>query len=125
MNTKALRVTVETEALERVRTRLMKDGIDAANEQVSEEIERQRRFAYDQWGVDTGLGRESLQVLDTREGEAFAVRIFSDDDRVPYQSWNGKRPTFWDVLIRRPIRKLTKKLAKIAAKALAEEANGG
>jgi len=123
-NTKGLRVTVETQALERLVDRLMTEGLDAANEQLEEEIEAQRQFAYTQWGVDTGAGRESLDVTSAREGESFAIRLFSSDARVPYQSWNGKRPTFWDVLIRRPIRKMLKKLGKKAEKVLVEHGNG-
>ncbi len=122
-NTKGLRVTVETEALERLIAKLETEGLDAANEQLSEEIRAQKRFAYSQWGVDTGKGRESLQVISARVDDGFAIRIFSDDKRVPFQSWTGKRPSFWDVLIKRPIRKMLKRLGKKAAKVLADTAS--
>lgn len=123
--TKAVRVSVETQALDRMIARLEQQGVQAANDAVEEEARAQVAFAFDQWGVDTGAGRASLRVGAARRGDKFAVRVFSAYKPVRYQSWDGARPTFWQALVQRPLRKLLKQIAKRAAKALARETNHG
>jgi len=125
-STKALRVSVEDDGLDRILARLEQQGIDAAHDELVAFIEKQVQFAYSQWGVDTGQGRESLMYVKRRRPDGtFAVRVFSRHQPVKYQSWTGKRPTFWQVLIQNPIRKATRKLARTIAKAIAKGATHG
>lgn len=112
-------VGVDTSGLDRAIKRLDKEGIEAAADIVEEAVRTQWNIARREWGVDTGRGRASVRILRTRVRDVFVVRIFSKYDRVRFQSFDGKRPTFWAVLVQRPLKKLQKRLAKDAAKAMA------
>lgn len=118
-------MSVETQALDRVLARFEQQGVQAANDQIELEVQGQVDFAFTQWGVDTGRGRESLRVGSARRGLTMAVRAFSQYKPLRWQSWNGKRPTFWQVLVQNPIKKQVRKVARAAAKAMAREAKHG
>ena len=118
---KRARLEVETTGLDEMERALETGGIDAAQEAFIEACQRQLDFARQRWGVRTGRSRASLQLATSKRPPAFAVTIASAHEPIFYESWNGKRPTFWQVLIQRPLKKLSKRLAKLAAAKLAAE----
>jgi len=118
-------VGVDSTALDNAIRRLERDGVEAAAEVVEQAVREQYAIAFREWGVQTGQGRESLQVVAVREGTGFAVRIFSRYRPIRYQSFDGRPPTFWQVLVRRPLQKVKKKLAKLSAGAMADAVLGG
>lgn len=116
---KRARLEVESTNLDRLIRALEDQGVEAAQEAFVEGVTNQMRFARERWGVRTGVSRASLTVAQSKRGPAFGVKIFSTHRPIFYQSWNGKRPTFWQVLVQRPLKKFAKKFGKAAAARLA------
>lgn len=116
---------MDTSAIDEAVARLEKEGVEAAADVLEEAMEAQRAIAFREWGVETGAGRSSLEVVRSTTGGAFAVQIFSKYRPVRYQSFDGRPPTFWAVLVRRPINKLQRKLLKLSVEAMVEAALGG
>lgn len=110
---------VDTSALDRAVARFDEQGIAAAREVVADAVRDQYQIAYREWGVETGEGRASLQITEAQVGQSFVVRIFSRHRAVKWQAFSNKPPSFWSVLVARPLRKLAKLLAKRAAAAAA------
>lgn len=111
---------MDTTALDRAIARLETEGIQAAGDIVEDAVRAQYAIAYREWGVRSGKGRASIRIIRRNVDDAYVVRIYSEYRRIRWQSFSNKPPTFWAVLVARPLRKIAKRLAKLSAKQLAE-----
>lgn len=84
---------------------------EEAEQQVAKIVEQARV----RWGVDTGRGRRSLRVRSESTTRGWDVRVTSDDPTVPWQAPGGTPPTYWELLIVRPLRRASRRIGRILA----------
>lgn len=96
---------------DRIETELRHRQAEEAEQEVALIVERARQ----QWGVDTGEGRRSLRVRSESTRGGWVVRVTSDDPTLPWQSPTGAPPTYWELLIVRPLQQASRRIGRVLA----------